>query len=502
MGGRPTNISKQSCNPVSSNCVIWQGPDIECIDLCTGDNISDVVAKLATELCGLMDMFNLSNYDLTCLEECPTPGNFVQLIQLLIERICECCNVDPVTPTDDDGCPDCVVNIASCFYYQNPQGDTVTTMQLTDYVTAIGNKVCDLVTQVNTLTNAISDLTERVEALEEAEEQVSLRVAQITTTVTPSCINNGNTDPMEITEFVTLLEQQFCELRIATGLPNDIFKAIVSQTPNIINEKTLSGTGNMGSLQGWVANPKNAADTINNIWLTISDMRAAVKSMKATCCGNGCDNIELAILATMNGNTLNLFINGYIPQGFIECTPAGTLITVTDTTGAFFTTNLVLPAVLNAPNGIQIDLSNSSLNTALDFTLVANVCLKNTETGTICQSLPQYVLSNTLTCPDPVTLTPTTDTIGYSFTHITGSVTYTVSLYDGSGTTLISSQSHITTDPATISGSFDSLSSGTAFRVQISIAAGTKTNTCAFMVTSTTGAPCNPPTDVNAILTI
>ena len=37
----PTNSSATTngCDNISSNCVIWQGPDISCIDLCNGDTI-------------------------------------------------------------------------------------------------------------------------------------------------------------------------------------------------------------------------------------------------------------------------------------------------------------------------------------------------------------------------------------------------------------------------------------------------------------------------------
>ena len=44
------NSAPKGCNPVSSNCVIWQGPDIPCIDLCAGDSISAVLAKLCEQL--------------------------------------------------------------------------------------------------------------------------------------------------------------------------------------------------------------------------------------------------------------------------------------------------------------------------------------------------------------------------------------------------------------------------------------------------------------------
>ena len=46
---KPLNLDNSPCSPTSSNCVIWQGPDLACIKLCKGDTVSDVVAKLAAE---------------------------------------------------------------------------------------------------------------------------------------------------------------------------------------------------------------------------------------------------------------------------------------------------------------------------------------------------------------------------------------------------------------------------------------------------------------------
>src|SRR6478735_4811756 len=103
----PINKLEKGCNPVSSNCVIWQGRNIPCIDLCQGDSVSDVVFKLATELCELIDEFDLTDYDLSCLDLCPTPKNFHDLMQILITKICDlqtCC--DRPVPPDVDGCPD------------------------------------------------------------------------------------------------------------------------------------------------------------------------------------------------------------------------------------------------------------------------------------------------------------------------------------------------------------------------------------------------------------
>ena len=63
---KPLNLDNSPCTPTSSKCIIWQGEDIPCINLCKGDTISDVTYKLATELCTVLDTLNVANYDLSC----------------------------------------------------------------------------------------------------------------------------------------------------------------------------------------------------------------------------------------------------------------------------------------------------------------------------------------------------------------------------------------------------------------------------------------------------
>ena len=52
----PSNTGGKTngCDPTSSNCVVWQGPNLDCIGLCTGDTVSTVIAKLAEKLCSVV----------------------------------------------------------------------------------------------------------------------------------------------------------------------------------------------------------------------------------------------------------------------------------------------------------------------------------------------------------------------------------------------------------------------------------------------------------------
>lgn len=164
MANKPLNKAKAACVTTTSNCVIWQGPDLPCIDLCTGDTISEVVYKLACKLCDVITSTTVSEYDLSCLDltKCDLPSSFIEMIQLLIDTICELKTQisGDETPTTS-GCPDCEIVVASCF-----QAEGGSIQQMKDYIEAIGQKICEQEITIINQQNAIEQLLARVEALE------------------------------------------------------------------------------------------------------------------------------------------------------------------------------------------------------------------------------------------------------------------------------------------------------------------------------------------------
>lgn len=270
---KPLNLDNRPCSPISSNCVVWQGPDISCINICHGDTISDVVAALATELCTLLDQTNVNNYDLACLgiTGCG-PKDFQALVQLLIDKICELQNIDTVqTPRQPQGtCPDCIVTIASCFRVGNQ-----TTMQLLDYVNMIAEKVCALIDQINNLQIQINSLDVRVTVLENATPP-SFTLPSIETNCLASYMSGSVSATIDLV-LDTLLNDPiigYCSLIDSTGLPSELFSAVSSAcltatSPTLSNPPVPFGTEYLGS---WVNSPTTVADTITNLWLVVCDI--------------------------------------------------------------------------------------------------------------------------------------------------------------------------------------------------------------------------------------
>jgi hypothetical protein len=169
---KPLNYDNSPCSPISSNCVIWQGPDIPCIKLCAGDTISDVTAKLATELCAVLETLNVSNYDLSCfnLVACD-PNDFQALIQFLIEQICALQTeldivADPATSpvnVPKSASADTLVTVAPCFVV-----GTQTVMTVSEYAIESGTRICSLIQQITIINSNITNLDFRVTSLESA----------------------------------------------------------------------------------------------------------------------------------------------------------------------------------------------------------------------------------------------------------------------------------------------------------------------------------------------
>ena len=297
---KPLNLDNRPCSPISSNCVVWQGPTLDCINLCTGDTISDVVAKLATELCTLLDQTNVTNYDLTCLgiTACG-PANFQALIQLLINKICELQGLPTDTIKTSD-CPDCIVDIADCF---RTGGNT--TMQLLDYVQMIGEKICSLIDEIASINIQITNLDNRVTILENTPPPVFTLPSIIVDCTLSGTIIGGNsyTIDLVLNALVNDNTYGYCELLGSTGLPSELLSAVASQCITSVDVTLSNPPATYGSLATWVGTPVNVADAINNLWLVVCDIYNASPTFAVT-----------------DTNTVNLTVTGGVIQADVQDT--------------------------------------------------------------------------------------------------------------------------------------------------------------------------------------
>ncbi len=278
-----SNNTQQGCNPISSNCVIWQGPDIPCINLCTGDSVSDVVAKMATELCEITDQLNISLLDLSCFNPLsPTPQNFRDVTQIIINKICALENIIPDNVQGTSGCPsDCEVSVAPCLQYTDNLGNNVISLPIKDYVILIGNRICTILTSIANLQTQINSLDVRVTNLENNRTDGS----SSTFNVTSQCLSASS---VSLQEYINLLDAAFCELQTLSGTtPQYISASSVAQCVTTNSIQMANPPSLIGSYPLWIPSPETAFQQIQNLWVAICDIRTGITNIQTqleTCC--------------------------------------------------------------------------------------------------------------------------------------------------------------------------------------------------------------------------
>lgn len=312
---KPLNYDNSPCSPISSNCVIWQGPDIPCIKLCAGDTISDVVFKLATELCTVLDTLNVTNYDLSCfnLTACG-PNDFQALIQFLIERICalqtEVTVVsDPATSpitnnTTKSASADTLVTVAPCFVV-----GTVTVMTVSEYAQAIGTRVCSLITQIDTINANITNLDIRVTALEAAPAP-TFTVPSFTLGCSIDTLSSGTTQFIN-TILESFINDVWCNYYYnVTGISSDLSAAVNRICISDSDLQLTTGTA-FSTNTDWIQSGSysTVADAINNLWVALCDVYNYNRSF----------SISVADTTTVNlDNTANVITATVTDSGWVD----------------------------------------------------------------------------------------------------------------------------------------------------------------------------------------
>jgi len=354
---KPLNFDNSPCSPTSSNCVIWGGPDLACINVCKGDSVTDVVAKLATELCTLLDTFNISAYDISCfnLVNC-APQTFTDLINFLIVKICELENVPstPSTPGDSTGCPtDCIVTVASCFVV-----GTATTMTLTEYAIAIGEKVCAIIDTNALQQAAINDLDVRVFALETAPAPV-IPVLEVTLSQTlPSIPSLSGTQPVE-TVVQSYINQIWFPFVATTGNSGQLANSISQQTVASTDLSKVNPAAQMSAQYAglWTAPTGTIAGTLNNIWACIKDLRDGSVTVSAL--------DTTTINMTVTGGPAYVVSADVIPQAPSIADTATVNLSVGAGPTYTLTADVIVPGAMSAsstPSNLPLETPSSSIN--------------------------------------------------------------------------------------------------------------------------------------------
>ena len=385
-----SNLSKENCSPTSSNCVIWQGPDIACINLCTGDTISDVTYKLALEICELKDNIGVTDIELACLVEVcqttPEPAKTLSnILELLISKVCCLWQIVDNLPTPGEPYiePTLIFPACAAFTGLSPQLHRT-------YTVTLANKICTLNTTINQNTLDIDVLKDKVQDL---EDLVPTPLPELN-----SCLTG--TDKV-LDDLVEYLENEFCDIKDALGEAGDITVASSQECEDLSSQKSLSdSTKFMSQLSGnggsWILNPENLAQSINNLWLTVCDIRGAVRGILDNCCAPTCDAIKIDFYQRWSSDSptilqLNFRSKSTLPLGFYDCgqPTLGNELTFTDADGFVYPYPIVFRSIdyPTDTNGalddnsnfgwVDIDLTTVGLNLSKPISITADLCFTN-----------------------------------------------------------------------------------------------------------------------------
>jgi hypothetical protein len=406
-----SNTADKGCSPVSSNCVIWQGPDLSCINLCNGDAISDVVYKLATKLCTLQTSLDLSTLDLSCLvsfcaatNPAPTNKTLSAVLDFIIDKVC-CLNTTIQNlPGAGAGFVEPNLTMPTCLQYTDPAtGQTITQLVHNQFTLRLGNQFCTLKATVESQAATLATYNTRITTLEN-------RPGLTLPTVTPNCILPATPTAMNIV--LDELEAQYCNLRSVLGTNAGITAAVGQQCQNLAAQDALSQAGFVGGLSGWVPATGDAlsgtmAGAVKNLWVVLCDMRAAIFDLKTTAGATDCSAFILNFSAAANEarTTVTLFFSGttIVPAGFANCTAQGSKVTIKDTSGKTFTGYVDLIAAQTDTDGVPFTVSGAGLSVNSNFTVTVEGCVS--KSGSTCSKVATY--SVPVPCPIITSVTAT-----------------------------------------------------------------------------------------------
>jgi len=501
----PTNssISTNGCDNISSNCVIWQGPDIACIDLCSGDTISEVTKKIGDKVCqiitdGVTANPSLTGLDLSCLNiQGQTPTTLVPVLQAMVTQICANASSSGGTTTTLP-----MMVLPACLQYNDASGNPVTELRLDAFATLIANQVCTNLASINTINTTLTSLDTRIDVLEACVLPCSGGVVE--TQIIPTCVSNVG-QLTNVSVVVLALETAFCSLQTAVGLPSAINLAInqsvITGSSNSLTDSSVS----YGSISGWNNSASTLAQSVQNAWVVIDDLYTAVASIQTNCCPGGCDAIvynyttsnSFASSGLINGILFN-FIGSSIPSTFTDAS-GYTLITLTDVTGTSLSTTVSVTSLQNNAAGYLF--STGALNTAQDLSVTVNYSfVDGTDT---CSNNQSSVITGLVPCSTPVTSAITSTEVTVTFSNLLGTTAiYTIDIIDGANVVVATAQ--VTNPTASESRTLTGLTPGTAYTARLTVQFNGATQVCtstqqAFN-TSTAAAGCSDGMDVAFIM--
>lgn len=484
------------CTPISSNCVIWQGPDISCINLCNGDTVSDVVAKLATELCALINATCECNPDLTglnpnCIPDIDSSTPLVDVLNAIITQAC-------VTSTGTSNnlnvsekrlAADGNILLPKCLYYNDEFGNPVTELPINEFVVYLANEICQIQSSIVLINTAIQNFETRIGILENCVLPCKPQ-KDFVTEVVSKCLFPGQLTDVSV--LLLALEQDYCTIKNNIGGSQDILNSIAVQGIFGTTDR-LSASGTYGSLATWIAAPANLSQSHKDQWIVLNDLYAAVKDIKDNFIDVGCSGINFGftynVITDGAGVPINLNLNFTacsLPAAYSDC-GGSTNVKIIDSIGNEINQSVNIASLQNNPSGATIGLTTLNVNNSI--TVQVSFCA--TDGVNQCAEKQSIIIPLETVCPNDIAVSAITeDTAIVTFTNVLGTgVSYKIDIVDVT-TNAIAGTTTINSPGFSITKSFNSLASGTDYNVVITVTSNGVPKICSPVTFTTNGIAC------------
>ena len=486
------------CDNTSSNCVVWQGPDLTCVNVCNGDTISDILAKMCESIVSITSTstgVDISTINQLCLEETYGVANNVQgLIQNIITEVCKV-HDHPA----NDPCS-CIIPLPSCLQYRDQQGNFVSTLPLHDpntgtgYAVLLANQICSNINAIDQLQNTSTSHEGRIVALEQRPAGERYTPPK----VVPSYVGKIGM-PSSIENVLRLTEETVGELERATGSPTAITTAL-NVAPNLNGRDRLSGKGTMEAIAQWNVNAINMAQSFQNLWITMNDTRNAVQSIKETVANPLCGDVTFDVKSHIRRNEDGVFqaivldfTDTFIPTEYTSCDSRGTKITITDSSLNSITKYADVVTFYQNNGSFSLQTGEmGNLDLGSNYSVKVEFCVSNGENQ--CSEIYPFTIDNELQCPNLDVGTVSADTIPFSISNVRvpsgKGHTLSVVLKSSAGS-VIDSRS-FSTFSSGVSGSFTNLVGSTSYQITVEIQRSGSSSPiiCATSTVSTTAPAC------------
>ena len=420
--GKPINQNNNGNVNLTGKAVKWDGPNIPCLDLCTGDTVTTVVYKIGQRVCELVTSYEeLEDLDFQCILDyctsCPKDYSIKAIIQLLLDNDCKI--QDLITGLENQINNINNAGIVLSLNLKCIEDELllicrdITTYTINDLLQCFINIICDHETSIQAQAARILTLEQLICSLQDIVVNGEYNEPDLTN----ACINGGT--PTEHHIFTGLLADEVCDIRTDLGTTAEVQDAISNACiTDFLTDPDI------------IRNPTNLAQDETNKWIVLCAALDRLKDIEENCCSPVCDDIKIGFSATYSeideeySLSFNNGVGTFIPPGFTDC---GTTITFTDQHSNTFT--IISPIT----NGAVIVVPQGSLFVTDPVTVTINTCFEHTNGLQCIDCFVQTIPSQEVGCKicKLCAVGDETAHIQVTYTTLASATPVTVTLYGG-----------------------------------------------------------------------